>query len=480
MVFSSITFLCFFFPITFIVYYALPKVAKNGWLLLTSLIFFAWAQPRYVWIILINVLINYLGGMILGRLNRDSDKKGIIHKLILVVIVSANLLILFYFKYFDFVVESVNQIFHSKHWVRGIILPIGISFFTFQGMSYSIDVYRGTVSVQKNPFKLALYIMLFPQLVAGPIVRYSDVEADISERKVSVSDVSDGIARFIAGLSKKVLLANTFAELTDSIWNSAMTVGDNTVATAWLGAIAYTLQIYFDFSGYSDMAIGMGQMLGFRFPENFNLPYISKSISEFWRRWHISLSAWFRDYVYIPLGGNRRHVYLNLIIVFLFTGIWHGAAWQFIAWGIWHGLFILAERYFNLKNHGKGIKLPVISHLYAMGVVIIGWVFFRAPSIMAALNYIGNMFGIGLSPTPRYSVLWYLGRWNVFFLIIGLVLGFGVHIRAGERLKAFAGKNNMSQYCVIIAKNIALIGLLVVDLMRLMFGIYNPFIYFIF
>ena len=392
-----------------------------------------------------------------------------------------NLVLLFYFKYFDFTVQTINDLFRANHWVRGIVLPIGISFFTFQGMSYSIDVYRGNVLVQKNPFRLALYIMLFPQLVAGPIVRYSDVELELAERKIDLNEVYEGLHRFIIGLSKKVLLANTFASLTDSIWQNAAVNADNTVATAWLGAIAYTLQIYFDFSGYSDMAIGMGRMLGFHFPENFNLPYLSKSITEFWRRWHISLSSWFRDYVYIPLGGNRKHVYFNLLFVFALTGLWHGAAWQFVVWGLWHGFFIVIERFAKKHVSGETFGWNWLRHLYTLEIVIIGWVFFRAPSIESAVTYIGTMFGIGVSTTPRYSVLWYLGRWNVTFLIIGVLLSLGVHKRIADRLGEWMKKDqhkSVVENTLMVGRSILLMGLFIWDLMRLMAGSYNPFIYF--
>lgn len=296
MVFSSTIFLFLFLPITLAVYYLLKENYRNCWLLIVSLIFFAWSQPHYLWIILTNIIVNYCAALLMQH------KK--IKKIALLLCLCVNLGLLIYFKYFDFLLDSINNIFNKSFDPLGIVLPIGISFFTFQGMSYAIDVYRNQVPVQKNPLKVALYILLFPQLIAGPIVRYVDIVEEIDRRTVDINDFSYGIERFIIGLTKKSIFSNTMAVVVDSIW--AKGAGNNTCAVAWLGSIAYTLQIYYDFSGYSDMAIGLGRMFGFHFNENFDLPYISKSISEFWRRWHISLSTWFRDYVYIPLGGGAQ------------------------------------------------------------------------------------------------------------------------------------------------------------------------------
>lgn len=324
MVFSSTLFLFCFLPITLLVYYLVQDKYKNYWLLLVSLLFFGWSQPNYLWIIVLSIGINYIGALIVDYMSKFK-------KPLLILTIMANVLLLFYFKYFNFVLESINKIFDFNFEVLDIVLPIGISFFTFQGMSYVIDVYRKEVLVQKNILKLGLYIVLFPQLIAGPIVRYKDIAAEIDNRKTTLEDFSYGIERFVIGLGKKAIIANTMAVTADAIWNNGAL--NNSWITAWVGSISYTLQIYFDFSGYSDMAIGLGRMFGFHFNENFNLPYISQSISEFWRRWHISLSSWFKDYVYIPLGGNRKNVYLNLSIVFLLTGIWHGAAWHYVLWG---------------------------------------------------------------------------------------------------------------------------------------------------
>ncbi|MGN0438463.1 MAG: MBOAT family O-acyltransferase [Lachnospiraceae bacterium] len=389
MIFSSTIFLFMFLPITLIGYFMLRGELRNYWLLLVSLVFFAWSQPNYLWIILLNIAVNYVSALLLKYRKTK--------KLVLVLCMLVNVGLLGYFKYFDFAIASINSIFQQSFGLRNIILPIGISFFTFQGISYVIDVYRDTVPVQKNIFKLGLYIVLFPQLIAGPIVRYSDIVNEIDCRQILFDDFISGVERFIIGLGKKSIIANTMAVIVDSIWETG--AGNSVWTVAWLGSIAYTLQIYFDFSGYSDMAIGLGKMFGFHFNENFNLPYISKNISEFWRRWHISLSSWFRDYIYIPLGGNRRHVYFNLAVVFVLTGVWHGASWTFVAWGIWNGFFVLLERF--VRNHKKtpasttkkSFLKSCLGHIYVFLVVNLGFVLFRADSIANGLLYIQNMFG---------------------------------------------------------------------------------------
>ena len=399
MVFSSTVFIFLFLPVTLLGYWIIRDDFKNYWLLLVSLVFFAWAQPRYLWIILVNILINYFFAVLLEKTKRK--------KIVLAVAVILNLGLLFWFKYFDFTIDTFNRVFSRQRKLLNIVLPIGISFFTFQGMSYVIDVYRKDVAAQKNPFKVALYITLFPQLIAGPIVRYTDIAEEIESRKVTIEDYAYGIERFIIGLGKKAIIANTMAACVDSIWNNG--AGNIECLTAWAGSIAYTLQIYFDFSGYSDMAIGLGRMFGFHFCENFNLPYVSKSITEFWRRWHISLSSWFRDYVYIPLGGNRRFVYRNLIIVFFLTGMWHGAAWNFIAWGGYNAIFLLIERVIRKKRGKKDTTshvLAVVKTIFTVFVVNIGLVLFRAPSIGNAYKYIGNMFGFITPNRMARYLLW--------------------------------------------------------------------------
>ncbi|MGN1157373.1 MAG: MBOAT family O-acyltransferase [Agathobacter sp.] len=419
---------------------------------------------------MLNIIANYIGAMLISKI-----EGGVWRKICLVITICVNLGVLFYFKYFNFVVDSFNRIFDSSINIVEVVLPIGISFFTFQGLSYVIDVYRKKVPVQKNPLKVALYIVLFPQLIAGPIVRYIDIEREIDSRKVSLDDFTCGIKRFIIGLAKKAILANTLAVTADSIW--AAGVDQNTVAIAWVGSIAYTLQIFFDFSGYSDMAIGLGRMFGFHFLENFNLPYISKSITEFWRRWHISLSSWFRDYVYIPLGGNRKRVYLNLAIVFLLTGIWHGAAWQFILWGMVHGVFILIERIFK-KNEITLKWLPkpvagILGHIYTLFVVNSAWILFRAPGTHAAIDYFGTMFGVGLGSTPGVNVWWYLDYWTIFIMVVAIFFSTSIPTKIGACLTAKVNENVLQT-----VKYICLFGLLIFSMLRIVSGTYNPFIYF--
>ena len=474
MVFSSIVFIFVFLPVTLLGYYISQNIyIKNVWLLIVSLIFFGWNQPQYLWIIVANILINYCSGMALATVEKRK-------KAILVLTIILNLGILFYFKYFDFAVQTLNHVARTHFELFEIVLPVGISFFTFQGMSYVIDVYREDVSVQKNIFKLALYIILFPQLIAGPIVRYKDIETELTERNVSLEDFCEGIESFIVGLGKKVLIANTMAVTVDSIWQN---LHGNTCIVAWLGSIAYTLQIFFDFSGYSDMAIGLGRMFGFHFCENFRLPYTSRNISEFWRRWHISLSAWFRDYVYIPLGGNHKKVYRNLAVVFLLTGLWHGASWNFVLWGIWHGMFILFERY--LKNgkpsHAEGIAQEkknstiqeISSRLYTLMVVNFGWILFRAPRLKDAGRYILTMIGITGTEAPGFTLRWYMDNWTIVMMAVGLLASTHLPQCMGEMIT-----KRVSEQAVSAFKYLVLLLVLSLSMIRIVSGTYNPFIYF--
>lgn len=349
MVFSSVTFLFVFLPVVLAVYYILPGRLRNTFLLLASLLFYYWGEPRFVFVMLASIVWNYLCGLMCGYL---PERMRGLRKLALILAVAVNLGLLVYFKYADFIIGTINGVFSRSIPLLGVTLPIGISFFTFQGLSYVIDVYRQTVRPQRDPLKLGMYISLFPQLIAGPIVRYADIEREIDHRSVDREKFYAGVSRFVIGLSKKVLIANTLALRADQIFGQPCQ--SLTAGVAWLGALLYSLQIYFDFSGYSDMAIGLGKMLGFTFLENFDLPYMSRSVTEFWRRWHISLSSWFRDYVYIPLGGNRRgNVYLHLLTVFILTGLWHGAAWNFVLWGLWHGLFLIVERVLRGRIRGN-------------------------------------------------------------------------------------------------------------------------------
>lgn len=468
MIFSSTIFLFGFLPIVLIIDRLLLRGWSNIWLLLTSLLFFLWSQPKYFWIILLSIVVNYFAGIVLKLVHRLWIKK-----IVLIVAVVINLSMLFFFKYYNFFIQTLNSIFSTDIVMEKIVLPIGISFFTFQGLSYTIDVYRGDVEANINPLEVGLYVTLFPQLVAGPIVRYVDIKKEIKGRIRAFSNYYEGLQRFIVGLGKKSILADSMALIVDSIWSQG--VANNTIAVAWLGSIAYTLQIFFDFSGYSDMAIGLGRMLGFHFKENFDHPYHEISISGFWRKWHISLSTWFRDYVYIPLGGNRKHIYINLVCVFLLTGLWHGAAWNYIIWGGYNAIFILLERFFamsfKMRKHAKLKK--IISHLYMLFVVNIGWILFRANSVDNAIIYIINMFGFATEGIPRFSLYWYLDRWNICIFVISFFICVGAHELIYERIIQV-----IDEWKISLIKNIGLIAIFLFSILRIVSGTYNPFIYF--
>lgn len=472
MVFSSTLFLFFFLPVTLAGYFLIRESCRNYWLLIVSLIFFSWSQPEYLWLILLNIAVNYSCALL-------ADKVKSLRKPVLVTAMSVNLGILFYYKYYNFVLDSINKLSGSDFVLHNIVLPVGISFFTFQGMSYVIDVYRRTVPVQKNILKVALYIMLFPQLIAGPIVRYQDIAGEIDRRNTTLEDVGCGVERFIIGLAKKAILANTLAAMADAVWKGSAL--NQSAAVVWGGSIAYTLQIYFDFSGYSDMAVGLGRIFGFHFNDNFNLPYTSKSITEFWRRWHISLSSWFRDYVYIPLGGNRRHVYLNLAVVFWLTGVWHGASWHFIAWGVWNGFFILVERFIREKTAGRrdcagrkdaGIK-GIFLRIYTLLVVHLGWVLFRAPHTRDALEYVQALFGLTDPAGTGFTLFWYLDRWTI--TVMAAAVFFSTAIPG--KLACFL-RGHIPETVFAAGKYILLLCLLYLSMMRIVSGTYNPFIYF--
>lgn len=399
MVFSSLTFLFCFLPLTFIFYYVIKDIAwKNIILLIASLIFYAWGEPVYVILMILSILFNYYA----GREIEDGHRKS---SLVFAIIV--NLLILGYFKYSGFLVDTINGIFGTSIRNRELALPIGISFYTFQAMSYLIDVYRRDSRAQKDILPFAVYITMFPQLIAGPIVRYEDIEEQLNSRLIKSSDFVKGIPWFVKGMFKKTVLANCIGAVHTEVL--AMGTGNISAFTAWIGAIAYTLQIFNDFSGYSDMAIGLGKMFGFDFPKNFDSPYRSKSVTEFWRRWHISLGTWFREYVYIPLGGNRkgtfRHI-INLLIVWTLTGLWHGAAWNFVLWGAYYGILLIFEKYVYGKIQKK---LPsFVNVLVTFFIVIIGWVFFFSNSYGESISYLGAMFGvngIGFDDTGLFLLL---------------------------------------------------------------------------
>lgn len=418
--------------------------------------------------------MNYSFGRLIGL-----SESFVYKKVGLVVCLCVNLGLLYYFKYFNLTVDTINLLFEKDIRFAEVLLPIGISFFTFQGISYVVDVYRQEVEAQKNLFKLGMYISMFPQLVAGPIVRYKDIAAEIDQRNVSLQNFAGGVQRFIIGLFKKVIIADYMALIADNIFSLEANL--NSAPVAWIGAIAYTVQIFFDFSGYSDMAIGLGGMFGFHFIENFNYPYISKSITEFWRRWHISLSSFFRDYVYIPLGGNRKHVYLNVTIVFLMTGIWHGAAYTFIVWGIWHGIFNIIEKIMRDKFQGsdpkgnffaQGIK-SIVLHFYAMMVVIIGWVIFRAPTLKYAMQYIAAMFGLNNSKNTAFSVEWYLDKQTILILVIACVMSTPLTKRIYNGLR---DKINTLIFTPI--EYVISLLILWLCMMQVASNSYSPFIYF--
>ncbi|MDR1803288.1 MAG: MBOAT family protein [Treponema sp.] len=399
-----------------------------------------------------------------------SHAKKILAKLLLVLAVACNLGILYYFKYLNFTLNTINRVFNTGFAYYDIVMPIGISFFTFQGMSYVIDLYWRKVDVQKNPVKLAFYISFFPQLIAGPIVRYIDIKGQIEKRTVSAEKFIAGARRFVTGLAKKVIIANTLGEVVDFIF--VVPVLEITAATAWLGIICYSFQIFFDFSGYSDMAIGLGRMFGFEFLENFNYPYISKSITEFWRRWHISLSSWFRDYVYIPLGGNRKgNVYVNLVIVFILTGFWHGANFQFVAWGLWHGLFLIIERLFGMREV-KNRKIIPLRYVMTMLIVVVGWVFFRAPGLRYALRYIGVMFGFTRPEFVGLTVWFYLSPKITIALFLAAAASTPLFKTA---YNIFRAHNGVIQRQVIYGLILVLLFICIVFVTA---SSYNPFIYF--
>lgn len=466
MLFSSMTFLFVFMPLVMAVYFLSKKEIRNYVLLIASIIFYAWGEPRYLAIMIITILVNYAGAILLDKHYSSRQRLWIVSLTIVL-----DLSFLFYFKYFNFVVDNINGVLTTDFQLLDVIMPIGISFYTFQAMSYLIDVYRREVPAQKDIYKLALYIVLFPQLVAGPIVKYHDVCEQIDNRTIEFKNVIIGFKRFITGLAKKVLIANTLAEVVDKIF--AQAPENLTTGVSWLGAVAYCLQLYYDFSGYSDMAIGLGLMFGFRFLENFNYPYISKSITEFWRRWHISLATWFKLYLYIPLGGNRKgavRTYWNLFAVFLVTGIWHGAAWSYVAWGIWNGIFIVIERFFGLdKDKNDRWYVSAAKHVYAFFAIVWGMIIFRAESLSYAYEYICRMLHIDVTKhLPDYDY----GVNNKFaiMLIVGLICAMPVC-----RNLIYIKYEHKVQRTLV---NIWLFLLFFWSTISLAASTYNPFIYF--
>lgn len=474
MVFSSVIFLCLFLPMVLGGYYLLPKrEAKNLWLIAVSLLFYAFSGLWYVLLLLFSVFCNYLAGLFV------SGRKGVLY-----VAVAVNLGVLGVFKYLTFLVRTVDQLPGVAIVVPSIVLPVGISFFTFQGLSYVIDVYRNERLKSTRFRDVLLYIALFPQLVAGPIVRYEDVADEIKGRRHTLEQLANGLRRFIIGLSKKLLIADVCGSVVTLIYSAERSVLDS--RTAWLAAVCYLIQIYFDFSGYSDMAIGLGLCFGFHFKENFNYPYISSSIQEFWRRWHISLSTWFREYLYIPLGGNRKgkaKTYRNKLIVFFCTGLWHGANWTFIIWGLWHGFFIVTEdaakKLFGIGKHGKNRRNPVetvLKHLYTLLVVLIGFVIFRADNMGQAFSMIGAMFsGICASAQTGLLLAQCLTPLTMFALLLGLVGSTPVLPLVCRKAEQQTGSVYV---CLRVLSYAGALALLLVDILHLSAASYVPFIYF--
>ena len=465
MLFSSIPFLYYFLPLVLALYFFVPKKGKNFVLLIASLFFYFYGEPVYVLLMIGACLSSYIHGLLIHRF-----RGRIWAKVFLWSSVITSLAMLGFFKYSDFFLENLNAISGLDLPLLGLALPIGISFYTFQTLSYTVDVYRGNAQVQKNFISLATYVALFPQLIAGPIVRYTTVEEDLSGRTHSVEKFSAGISRFLIGLGKKVLIANQLGELCDIFRRSS----DQSVLFFWLYAIGFSLHIYFDFSGYSDMAIGLGKLFGFRFLENFNYPFISKSISEFWRRWHISLGSWFRDYVYIPLGGNRvsKGKWLrNILIVWLLTGFWHGAAWNFMVWGLFFGFFLVLEKFFL----GAWLKkLPgFFAHLYVLFLVLISFVIFNASSMGQAFSDIGGLFGSGGLPMVSREALYQLKSFG-WILVLALIGATPIPKLMVNRIKA----NGNGRKILNILEPVFLAGLLLVVTAYLVDGSFNPFLYF--
>lgn len=465
MLFSSLTFIFVFLPITAGVYYLIPEERlrmRNIWLLVMSLFFYSWGEPVYIFLMIFSAAFNYFMAILIDR-EKDYRRNP---KGALTFTIAVNLLILGFFKYWGFLVGTINTITGLDIRTSELALPIGISFYTFQALSYIIDVYRGKVKPQTDPVTVALYLALFPQLIAGPIVNYADIQKQFDKRKCDAGKFGEGAERFILGLGKKVLLANNLG----AMFTSICALGDDRIAclTAWIGIIGYTLQIYFDFSGYSDMAIGLAKMFGFELKENFNYPYIATSITEFWRRWHISLGSWFRDYLYIPLGGNHcskhRHM-INILIVWSLTGLWHGASWNFVAWGAYYGLLLLLEKYYIGE---KIAKLPIwVQRIYTMIIVIIGWTFFSITDTREMFHYLMAMFGLGGNALANIGTLYYL-KSNALLLIVSALACTPIPIGAFRKFEK--EKPNIGLATLMI--------LFIVSVAYLVFGSYNPFLYF--
>jgi alginate O-acetyltransferase complex protein AlgI len=462
MVFSSILFLFIYLPVVLAVYYLVPVKWRNVWLFIVNMVFYGWGEPVYILLMLLCISVNYCSGLLIEKYRAD-DKKA---RFVLALSAIVSLSFLLFFKYYNLITGTLSMLPGISIPSLDITLPIGISFYTFQTMSYPIDVYRGDADVQKNFISFGTFVALFPQLIAGPILRYKDVADQLDFRAGSAEQFASGVRRFVIGLGKKVLIANNIGLLWDVY--AAKGASELTCLGAWLGILAFSFQIYFDFSGYSDMAVGLGRMIGFEFMENFNYPYISKSVTEFWRRWHISLSTWFRDYVYIPLGGNRRGLrrqFLNILIVWALTGIWHGANWTFLLWGLYYALFLMLEKAFLLKWLEK---TPAFGHFYTVLIAICGWVLFQLDSVKEAFVYYRAMFGMGEAGFAAGGDLYYLGSYALMLVIAGVActpLGRNAYAKLSVKARS-------------IAAPVLVMLVLILSTAYLVDATYNPFLYF--
>ena len=494
MVFSSLVFIYMFLPCVLAVYFLCPSKMRNAVLLIASLIFYGWGEPVYILIMLFSTVFDYMNGLWIEKYKAQKKEKAA--RAVLILSVVGNLAILFFFKYINFVLDNVNALFGAQIPLLKLVLPIGISFYTFQTMSYSIDVYLGVVKAQKNIVDFGCYVTMFPQLVAGPIVRYQDIAKQMRNRKISIDGFAEGVRRFVSGLFKKVVLANNMGLLWEQI---ASVPSENlAAATAWLGAGAFMLQIYLDFSGYSDMAIGLGKMFGFDFPENFKHPYRAKSITEFWRRWHISLGTWFREYVYIPLGGNRKgrgRMVFNLLVVWCLTGFWHGASWNFLLWGFYFAVLLIAEKLFLLKYLARIPKW--LQHMYTLVLVLVSWVIFAMENIGEGMNYLGVMFGINAS-VPADGQTWYYLTSYFGFIALAVLVSIGIGEgkkgltfdlneelpepdRCEEWIRLASGEETVVPGRIKTVKFLRTAALMVLFAVSIIFLVgdgYNPFLYF--
>lgn len=461
MLFTNISFLYYFLPVLIIIYFIMPKKFKNIILFLASMIFYFYGEPKYILLMILEILIAYIGGILIKKYK---------NKKMLFGIIIIHIIFLCFFKYTDFIIGNINNIFNANFKLLNLALPIGISFYTFQIISYEIDVYRGKVDVQKNFLKLATYVSLFPQLIAGPIVRYETIENELDNRTHNFEKFSYGVERFVIGLAKKVLIANQLGQLCKVFTET----NEKTILFYWIFAVGYMLQIYFDFSAYSDMAIGLGKMFGFDFLENFNYPYISKSVTEFWRRWHISLGSWFRDYIYIPLGGNRHgklNQIRNIIVVWALTGIWHGASWNFVLWGLFFGIILIIEKFFLNKYLEKSPK--ILRHIYVLFIVMISFIIFNAENMSEAFNNITGLFAFNKLPLINdYTI------YNLKSYMIILIISFICITPVIKNLYLKLSKNKYINKVLIVLEPIFIIIILLVVTSYLVDNSYNPFLYF--